>query len=113
MQDSCDQECQSQPCYAQQLGADHTLRTASQPFDVLGYGSLSAVKWTLIIDKETEEPYLHIDELPNDANKHTEFFVALAFQTLCLPFGDITSKIQEQTLGKTATPITQERYLNC
>ncbi len=114
MDDTFDHECQSDAFYSQQLAAYHTPTITSQPFDGLGHGRLSAIEWTLIIDKETEEPFLHINELPDDASKHTKCFQALGFSdnVLCLPFTDVISKIQEHTAGKTATPIINLRYLH-
>jgi hypothetical protein len=129
MEETFDQKCQSETPYSQQVAADHTPTTTSQPFDVLGHGRLSAIEWTLIIDKEngrlsaiewtliidkeTEKLFLHINELPNDASKHTQYFQVLGFSDneLCLHFTDVIAKIQEHTAGKTATPITQQRYL--
>jgi hypothetical protein len=66
------------------------------------------------MDKESEEPFLHINELPDDVSKHTKCFQGLGFSQndLCLPFTDVISKIQQHTVGKNATPITDLRYVH-
>jgi hypothetical protein len=52
--------------------------------------------------RETDEPFLQINELPNDASKHTHYFQGLGFSDneLCLLFCDVISKIQEHTAGR-------------
>jgi hypothetical protein len=75
MSDSFDHECQSASSWSQQEAADHTPTGTSQPFDVLGHGRYSStVEWTLIIEKETNDPFLHINQLPDDGSKHTKCF---------------------------------------
>jgi hypothetical protein len=115
MGDSFEPECQSEASWIQQEAADHTRPMTSQdsePFDILGCGHLSGIEWTLIIDK-TEEPFLHIDDLPDDASKHTKWFEALGFSqaALCVPLTDVITKIQQHTAGKTNTPINELRYV--
>jgi hypothetical protein len=114
MGDSFEPECQGDANWSQQLAAESTSTFTSQPFNVLGHGRLSAIEWTLIIDKETHEQFLHINQLPDDGSKHAIFFQGLGFSQdeLCLPFTDVISKIQQHTEGKTDTPITQLRYLH-
>ncbi len=114
MADSFDHECQSEACWSQQQAADHTTPITSQPFDVLGHGHMSTIEWTLIMDKETNDPFLHINQLPDDGSKHTKAFQALGFsqEDLCVPLTDVISKIQLHTEGKNSTPITEQRYLH-
>ena len=115
MSDSMDPECQSEHSWIQQQAADQTTPMPSQDseaFDILGRGHLSGIDWTLIIDS-TEEPFLHIDDLPDNASKHTKWFEALGFSqdALCVPLTDVITKIQEHTAGKTSTPITELKYV--
>ncbi len=114
MGDTFEPECQGEANWSQQVAAETAPTITSQPLDVLGHGRLSAIEWTLIIEKETKEPFLHINQLPDNVSKHTKSFQGLGFsqEELCLPLTDVISKIQQHTEEKTETPITELRYLH-
>ena len=66
------------------------------------------------MDKETNDPFVFINQLPDDESQHTKAFQALGFsqEELCVPLTDVISKIQLHTEGKTSPAITEQRYLH-
>ena len=110
-----DAECQSMPSHDQQVAAETSAPIESDPFRPLDHGMIGRIKWTFLIDEQTKESFLHVENFPSDKLEDKEsYFAGFGFsqQQHILPFSFITKKIHEHTSLKssaTTTPITPDK----